>query len=61
MLNFCDFIQVFVFTTNHHLNATCVFNNRDEKYDVIYIQFDVTVRSLPGEVLLYTESSPRPK
>ena len=21
MLNFCDFIQVFVFTTNHHLNA----------------------------------------
>ena len=21
MINFCDFIQVFVFTTNHHLNA----------------------------------------
>ena len=21
MLNFCDFIQVFVFITNHHLNA----------------------------------------
>ena len=21
MLNFCDFIQVFVFTRNHHLNA----------------------------------------
>ena len=21
MLNFCDFIQVFVFTTNHHLNS----------------------------------------
>ena len=21
MLNFCDFIQVYVFTTNHHLNA----------------------------------------
>ena len=21
MLNFCDFIQVFVFTTNHHLNT----------------------------------------
>ena len=21
MLIFCDFIQVFVFTTNHHLNA----------------------------------------
>ena len=22
MLNFCDFIQVFVFTRNHHLKAT---------------------------------------
>ena len=21
MFNFCDFIQVFVFTTNHHLNV----------------------------------------
>ena len=21
MLNFCDFIQVYVFTTNHHLKA----------------------------------------
>ena len=26
MLNFCDFIQVFVFTRNHHLNQ-----NLDEK------------------------------
>ena len=27
MLNFCDFIQVYVFTTNHHLNVNvcCVF------------------------------------
>ena len=24
MLNFCDFIQVFVFTTNHHLNIMSV-------------------------------------
>ena len=23
MLNFCDIIQVFVFTTNHHLNYLC--------------------------------------
>ena len=22
MLNFCDFIQVYVFTTNHHLNKS---------------------------------------
>ena len=29
MFNFCDFIQIYVFTTNHHLNtgsfALCVF------------------------------------
>ena len=23
MLNFCDFIQVYVFTTNHHLKKRC--------------------------------------
>ena len=29
MLNFCDFIQVFVFTTNHHLNelSKYIFNH----------------------------------
>ena len=26
MLNFCDFIQVFVFTTNHHLNSLCFYD-----------------------------------
>ena len=25
MLNFCDFIQVYVFTTNHHLNTVYSF------------------------------------
>ena len=36
MLNYCDFIQVFVFTTNHHLNmflywdqALYISNNED--------------------------------
>ena len=24
MLNFCDFIQVFVFTTNHHLKCNSI-------------------------------------
>ena len=28
MLIFCDFIQVYVFTTNHHLNLTFYFENR---------------------------------
>ena len=27
MLNFCDFIQVFVFTTNHHLKEIQVHHN----------------------------------
>ena len=26
MLNFCDFIQVYVFTTNHHLNGRIFCN-----------------------------------
>ena len=25
MLNFCDFIQVYVFSTNHHLNVSYLF------------------------------------
>ena len=25
MLNFCDFIQVYVFTTNHHLNNMNIY------------------------------------
>ena len=25
MLNFCDFIQVYVFTTNHHLNCIIIY------------------------------------
>ena len=29
MLNFCDFIQVFVFTTNHHL--------KDEKIKIVEV------------------------
>ena len=35
MLNFCDFIQVYVFTTNHHLNriiyGTIVINDQFKK------------------------------
>ena len=26
MFNFCDFIQVYVFTTNHHLNVSLKFH-----------------------------------
>ena len=25
MLNFCDFIKIFVFTTNHHLHRECMY------------------------------------
>ena len=27
MLNFCDFIQVYVFTTNHHLKVFFLYAN----------------------------------
>ena len=27
MLNFCDFIQVYVFSTNHHLNTLVIYLN----------------------------------
>ena len=32
MLNFCDFIQVYVFTTNHHLKYTDVWALDTEVY-----------------------------
>ena len=31
MLNFCDFIQVYVFTTNHHLKVD-ICDDMDYKY-----------------------------
>ena len=30
MLNFCDFIQVYVFTTNHHLKESIKTKLNDE-------------------------------
>ena len=35
MLNFCDFIQVFVFTPNHHLNA--LINQNGSMYRTVTI------------------------
>ena len=38
MLNFCDFIQVYVFTTHHHLNRGLIvsvfvwWNKQDKSY-----------------------------
>ena len=29
MLNFCDFIQVYVFTTNHHLKVFTIYGHGD--------------------------------
>ena len=43
MLNFCDFIQVFVFTRNHHLNllksATSNKNNENDNKIIIKARF----------------------
>ena len=36
ILNFCDFIQVFVFTSNHHLNGE-VLNHNYFYFQVMYL------------------------
>ena len=45
MLNFCDFIQVYVFTTNHHLNLISSIE-----------QIPVLVKFLSGQSVLVTMS-----
>ena len=38
MLNFCDFIQVHVFTTNHHLNGVLLVGHVNRLYTIyLYI------------------------
>ena len=39
MLNFYDFIQVFVFTTNHHLNlgSSCFYEAGDDKSKIYHL------------------------
>ena len=43
MLNVCDFIQVFVFYTNHHLNSGeilyCIFIDYEKCFDKIGCSF----------------------
>ena len=40
MLNFYDFIQVFIFTTNHHLNYVYhkMLVNENESYTVLVVE-----------------------
>ena len=47
MLNFCDFIQVYVFTTNHHLNI-CLSIFPFDAYDKLW----VLIRPVPEVSLL---------
>ena len=53
MLNFCDFIQVFVFTRNHHLKQDLNFENYlinlDKKHYLILIKFRTGNQRLPVE------------
>ena len=41
MLNFCDFIQVYVFTTNHHLIATVLtsLHEVNDRYRFSWVGF----------------------
>ena len=42
MLNFCDFIQVYVFTTNHHLK------HRKESISNVFVVTVIKILSDPG-------------
>ena len=42
MLNFCDFIQVYVFSTNHHLNKVV-------SHSCNQVQYKYNVERTPGE------------
>ena len=49
MLNFCDFIQVFVFTRNHHLNSgrsACLQNCADPDQTAPVEQSDLDLHCL---------------
>ena len=54
MLNFCDFIQVFVFTTNHHLNVKYgLFNGaQGEVVDIVYTNDHKPSDSFPDVVMV---------
>ena len=36
MLIFCDFIQVFIFTTNHHLNHVFAKQTASKMFDLVF-------------------------
>ena len=46
MLNFCDFIQVYVFTTNHHLNyillTVCICEKDSRRFIYIVIHTSIS-------------------
>ena len=50
MLNLCDFIHVYVFTTNHHLNymaITFLFSNTPIYREVLKHCVKIRVRKIP--------------
>ena len=51
VLNFCDFIQVFVFTTNHHLNNSLVIF----RTITLLVHYNATYKSNRGEALVMFE------
>ena len=58
MLNFCDFIQVFVFTRNHHLNVRAYENIQTKQKRTHIVYADCLVirngRKIAGSTLLYS-------
>ena len=48
MLNFCDFIQVYVFTTNHHLNTSIFSKSVDHDKHVKVTNYACSQVSCPN-------------
>ena len=50
MLNFCDFIQVYVFSTNHHLNSLFGLDNIGDMIIKVHVNVSVNAVTpfLPG-------------
>ena len=49
MLNFCDFIQVFVFTTNHHLKVVSLtLVRRTDLFYSLFVCFFIKFKLFTG-------------
>ena len=56
MLNFCDFIQVFVFTRNHHLNQGSKWYEKSHKM-FVFICLCILIQVIPLNIVVLSKFS----